>query len=135
MSILKIIIIAILSFLITLVLPWYSFVLVCFVIGYVFSKYEGNNFFAGFIGVGLFWLGYMLFLDFRSQHIFSNQIAQIFSESLEKNISNALLMTIASLIGGLLGGLSCLSGSLLAPEKYKINRRRKSSKGRYELNI
>lgn len=135
MSVLKIIIISILSFLITLVLPWYSFVLVCFVVGYIFSKYEGNNFFAGFIGVGLFWLCYMLYIDFKSSHTFSNQIAQVFSTSLDMNISNALLITIASLIAGFLGALSCLSGALLAPEKYKISKKRKSSNSRYELNI
>jgi uncharacterized membrane protein YfcA len=134
MSIIKILVISIFSFLITLVLPWYAFVIVCFVVGFIFSKYEGNNFFAGFIGVGLFWLIYMLFLDFRNKHVFSSQIAQIFSESLDIDISNALLMTLASIIAGFLGALSCWCGALLAPEKYKVVKRR-SSKSRYELNL
>lgn len=135
MSILKIIIIVILSFLITLVLPWYSFVLVCFGTGYLFSKYEGNNFSAGFIGVGLFWLSYMLVIDFSNGHKFSDQIAEIFSANLGYTISNALLMAIGSLIGAILGGLSCFSGALLAPTKYKKVKKVKSSKHRYTLNI
>jgi len=139
MSVIKIIVIAILSFLLSFIVSWYGFVIVAFIIGFSLAKYEGNSFFAGFIGVGLFWLAYILFLDIQNQHQLSSAVAQIFSENLGSEISSTLLIAAASILAGIIGGLACWAGSLFN----QINRigirhsrySRRTSNKSYKLNL
>lgn len=134
--------ILVLSFLASYILPWYGFAIVAFVVGYFLSRYEGNSFFAGFIGAGLFWLLYIIFIDTKNHYTLSAQVAQLFSDSMEREISGALLVALASVLAAFIGGLSCWSGSLLFDNKYVENRSskrhnhiRNSSKKSYKLNI
>ncbi len=139
MSIVKIIVIAILSFLLSFILPWYGFAIIAFIVGFFLAKYEGNSFFAGFIGVGLFWLLYIIFLDTKNGNQLSEEVAQIFSDSLDTEISGALLIASASILAGLIGGLAAWAGSLFA-QTNNIGRQhskfsRRTSNKRFKLNI
>ncbi|HRH58617.1 MAG TPA: hypothetical protein PLS10_13280, partial [Chitinophagales bacterium] len=75
------------SFILTFFLPWYIPFIICFITGIVLSNKPGNNFIAGLLGVGLFWLIYALVLDIKNEHLLSTKIAQLFSDSLQTSIT------------------------------------------------
>ncbi len=131
----KILSIALLSFLLTLFLPWYTITLVAFGIGMLFSNRPGNNFLAGCLGIGIFWLISILIADIRNEHILSNKVALLFSENLKTTISGPTLIIISTLIGALLGGLSSLSGGLIMDDGSRARIRKAIKNGRYTLKI
>ena len=135
MFIIKSLIIAILSFLLTLFLPWYTVAIVAFVVGLALSNKPGNNFLAGMFGVGLFWLGYALFLDLRNDHVLSSKIAALFSENLKTDITSGVLLMITTFFGVFLGGLSCWAGALIMDDGSKARLRKAVKSGRYTLKI
>lgn len=135
MFLIKVLIIAILSFILTLFLPWYTPFIICFIVGFILSNKPGNNFFAGLLGVGLFWFGYALFLDIRNDHVLSNKIAQLFSDSLQTQITSSVLLLITSLLGALLGGLSSMAGAMLMDDGSRGRLRRAVKNRRYTLKM
>lgn len=127
--------ILLLSFLCTLFLPWYFPFIICFAIGLILSNLKGNNFIAGSLGVGLFWLIYILYLDFGNQHLLSQKIAHLFSDSLGTSISSTLLIIITTILGALLGGLSCMAGAMIMDDGSR-KRMRKANKNRpYKMKL
>ncbi len=135
MFFIKIFSILVLSFLCTLFLPWYFPFIICFAIGLILSNLSGNNFIAGSIGVGLFWLIYILYLDFGNQHVLSQKIAQLFSENLGTAISSTLLVIVSTILGALLGGLSSMAGAMIMDDGTQ-KRMRKANKNRpYKLKL
>ncbi|AUD03072.1 hypothetical protein [Spirosoma pollinicola] len=102
----EIILIAILSLLAQLVLPWWSLAIVAFVICFWRSSRAGQSFFAGFYGVALVWLIYAIFLHSRTDGVFMGRM----SELLFKTNSAVLPELVTAIVGGLVGGLAGLSG-------------------------
>jgi hypothetical protein len=90
-------------------LPWYSFVFGAFVIAFIFSLKKGAAFFSGFMGVGVLWFVLCFKIDSANQHILSTKVANI----LPLSGSHTMLIILSAFIGGLLGGMSALCGSLL----------------------
>lgn len=131
----KVLIIAILSFLLTLFLPWYTPFIVCFLAGITLSNKPGNNFLAGLFGVGLFWLGYALFLDIRNEHLLSSKVAQLFSDSLGTPLSGGILLTVTTILGALLGGLSSMAGAMIMDDGSRKRLRKAVKSGRYTLKM
>jgi len=116
--ILKVVLIAALSYILELFLPWWSVVISGFLIGALIPTGGFNSFLSGFLGVGLLWLIFAFALHNSSDGILTEKVAQIFQLS-----QPALLIVISALIGGLAGGLGALTGSQLyrifAKEKKK----------------
>ncbi len=135
MFIIKVITIAVLSFLLTLFLPWYTPFIVCFITGLILSNKPGNNFLAGLLGVGLFWLGAALYLDISNAHLLSGKVANLFSESLKTEITGAVLLMITAFLGGLLGGLSSMAGAMLMDDGSRGRLRKVVKSGRYTLKM
>lgn len=134
MFIVKFLIISILSFILTLFLPWYTPFILCFFVGIIFSNKRGNNFLAGLLGIGLFWLSYALFLDLKNDHVLSSKIAVLFSESLNTQITSSVLLMVTTFLGALLGGLSTMAGAMIMDDGSR--RKRKAVKtGSYKLNL
>ena len=77
-----------------------------FLVGFVFSNTGFKSFAAGFIAIGVLWLGLALFIDNATQSILTEKIGQLLP-------LNIFLLT--SLIGGLVGGFASMTGSLLKP--------------------
>ena len=126
----KSILIIIVSFFLSLIpiMPWFTPFIVCFLISIFISSKSNLEFLSGILGVGLFWLIYMLFYLFISKIGLPSKVAAIFAESTGKEISSLLIVAITFLLGGLLGGLSSFSGSLLAGRK-------KGKKDSYRLKM
>ncbi|MDB5227781.1 MAG: hypothetical protein JWN78_1974 [Bacteroidota bacterium] len=131
----KVLIIGILSFVFTLFLPWYTVAIVAFFTGVFLSNKPGNNFLAGFFGVGLFWLVYTLYLDIFNDQILSTKIALLFSQSLGSAITSPVLIIITTFLGAIIGGLACFSGSLIMDDGSKARLRKAVKNGRYTLKI
>jgi hypothetical protein len=108
---------------------------VAFVTGLSFANKPGNNFLAGFFGVGLFWLAYTLFLDLRNDHVLSTKIAALFAENLKTEISYILLMVITVFLGALIGGFSCMAGAMIMDDGSRKRLRKAVKNGRYTLSM
>lgn len=131
----KILLIIVLSFLLTLFLPWYGVAIAAFITGLVLSNKEGNNFITGFFGVGFFWFAYALFLDIKNEHVLSSKIALLFSDSLGADITSGVLVMVTTFLGALIGGLSCAAGAMLMDDGSRMRRKRAIKSGNYKLNL
>ena len=134
MFLVKLFTITILSFALTFFLPWYTPFIICFLTGLVLSNNSGNNFLAGLTGVGLFWLFYTLFLDFKNEHVLSSKIAQLFSDSLNTQITSGVLIMVTTFLGSILGGLSAMAGAMIVDDGSRKKRRAVKSTS-YKLKL
>ena len=98
----------VLAFVAQTLLPWWTLALCAFAMGYVFRNKGYLSFLAGFLAAGLLWLGMALVIDITTQSILTQKVNQLLPV-------NAILMT--TLVGGLVGGLASLTGSLLNAKK------------------
>ncbi|WP_461100064.1 hypothetical protein [Spirosoma luteolum] len=106
---LPILLIALLSGLVQLVLPWWSAALVAFVVCCWRSRSSGGAWMAGFLGVGLVWLVYGLAIHLRTDGIFTARMGEL----LFKRQGAVLPLLVTAVLGGLTGGLAGLSGYLV----------------------
>lgn len=105
----QILLIAILSLLAQLVLPWWSLALVAFLVCFWRGQSVGRSFLYGFLGIALVWLGYALLIHTRTEGIFTGRMGELLFKS-----HNALLpILVTTLLGGLVGGFSGMTGFLV----------------------
>lgn len=97
---------AVLGYLITLFLPWWSVVLISVGLGYMMQLKALPSFAAGFAGMSALWGTYAGILDAQNGAILSNQVADLFSLPV-----SSYLIVIVTTIGGFLGGLGAVVGS------------------------
>ncbi|MBK9329686.1 MAG: hypothetical protein IPM95_10330 [Sphingobacteriales bacterium] len=135
MFLVKVFSILLLSFLLTLFMPWYTPFIICFMVGLILSNKAGNNFLAGLLAVGIFWLAYALVLDIRNEHILSSKIALLFSQSLKTDITGGVLLMITTFLGALLGGLSCMAGAMIIDDGSRKRLRKAVKSGSYRLKL
>ncbi len=88
--------------------PWWTMAIVCFLIGGLAGMNGVSSFFTGFLAVALLWGGFALFLDMSNDSMLSGKMAQLLGEGMT---STALLL-ISAALGGLVGGMACMTGSL-----------------------
>lgn len=102
----QVLLIALLSLLAQLFLPWWSLAIVTFAVCYWRSSGAGRAFWYGFAGVALIWLGYALLIHCRTDGILTGRMGLLLFKA-----ENALLPLLATaLLGGVVGGLAGLSG-------------------------
>lgn len=131
----KLLTIIILSTILTLFLPWYTPFIICFLVGLVLSNRPGNNFLAGLLGVGIFWFGYALFLDVKNEHVLSNKVAELFSDSLKTTITGGVLLMVTTFLGALLGGLSAMAGAMITDNGERGRTRKAVKTKKYSLKL
>lgn len=102
----QILLIAVLSLLGGLFLPWWSLAIVAFAVCFWRSAGAGRAFLYGFVGVALVWLAYALLIQFRTDGVFVGRM----SELLFKKNTAVLPALVTALLGGLVGGLAGMSG-------------------------
>lgn len=101
-----VLLIALLSLLAQLVLPWWSIALVAFTFCFGRPLGSGRAFLYSFLGVGLVWLGYSLLQHAQSGGILTSRMAEVL-----KLTSNATyLLILTPLLGGLVAGVAGLAG-------------------------
>jgi hypothetical protein len=98
--------IALLTGLAQLVLPWWIVGPIAFGACYFMAGSAGRAFAEGTAGVALVWMVYTLFIHFSTGGSFTTTMSTL----LFKNPNAGLLLTAAPLVAGLAGGLAGLSG-------------------------
>ncbi|GAB2572333.1 hypothetical protein [Spirosoma areae] len=101
--------IAVLSLLAQFVLPWWSVAIIAFLVCFWRSPGAGRAFVFGFAGVALVWLAYALLIHLQTDGIFTGRMGEL----LFKSNNAAIPMVVTTILGGLVGGLAGLSGSLV----------------------
>lgn len=89
--------------------PWWGIALCAFIVGAVVPQKNGKAFLAGMLGIMFLWIILAVVKDSGNNHILSSRIANL----LPLKGSVGLLVFVTGLIGGLVGGLSALCGSML----------------------
>jgi len=101
--------IALLSFLSGLYLPWWGFALAAFLVSALIPQRPGVSFLAGFLGLFLLWSLLSWTMDAPNNSILSKKIAVL----LPLGGSTVLLILITALVGALVGGGAALTGSYI----------------------
>ena len=105
----SILLMMLLSFSACLFCPWWSIAPVCFLVSFFIPQQYAISFLSGFAALFLLWFGISFWLSFKNNHL----LAQKMSLLILNMDSPFLLVIITALIGGLVGGFTALSGSLL----------------------
>ncbi len=104
--IIRIILIASLSYLSAMFFPWWGIALVAALVSFLLPGHGFNVFVSGFLGVGLLWMAFAWKTDIETASVLSEKIVQLFPVS---EVTYLILAT--GLIGGLVGAFSGLTGS------------------------
>jgi predicted membrane metal-binding protein len=107
--------IALLSFIAGLFLPWWSIAIVGFLVALLIPQTIGKSFLSGFLAIFLLWGIVSFIIDIKNESMLSGKIAQLFP----LGGSSILLILITALIGALVGGFAAMSGGSLRPAKRK----------------
>lgn len=102
-------IILILSFIASYFLPWWIVALIAFLAALFLGKTSRQSFWSGFGGVFILWVILALIKSIPNDNMLASRVIQLFP--LPHNW--ILLLLISALIGGLVGGMSALSGILV----------------------
>jgi len=104
----KIMLIATLAYLVGVHLPWWSVVVVCFLVNALIYTKASTSFLSGFLGIGLLWLILAWNIDAANASLLSSRVSQLFP------IQGTLaILVLTFLVGGLAGGFGALAGSHL----------------------
>ena len=101
--------IALLSFIGGLFLPWWSIGVAAFLVSALIPQKPLRAFFAGFLALFLLWGGLALSIDVANESILSTRIAGI----LPLGGSSVALIVVTALVGALVGGGGALTASYL----------------------
>jgi len=111
---LRLILIGTLSYFLSMIAPWWIIVIVGFLCGLLIPGSSMTVFVSGFLGVGISWMAYAWKLDAENESRFSNIILELLPIS-----DSTILISLIGVVGGLCGGFSSLTGSLLRQPKPK----------------
>ena len=96
------------AYLINLVLPWWGIAITGLILGFQLKPKSGKAFGIGFLALFLLWGGQALYIHLANDGILSTRIAEMLGAG-----SPILVILITGIVGGLVSGLSVLSGSLI----------------------
>jgi hypothetical protein len=90
-------------------LPWWIIAPICLIVSFFLSSSKKQAFWTGFAGIFILWLVKILSLSLPNEHLLANKVGQVFM--LPASDTNwVVLIFVSSLIGGVVGGLSSLTG-------------------------
>jgi hypothetical protein len=113
--VLSVLLIAVLSFLAGLFLPWWSIAIVAFLVALLIPQRIGYAFLSGLAGVFIFWAVHESWIDIKNGSRLSYKMAELF----HLGGSSFLLIVVSAFIGGIVGGFAAMSGSSLRPLRRK----------------
>ncbi len=89
--------------------PWWGFAITSLLVAVLVHQKAGKAFLAGFTGVFLLWGGLAWWIDMSNNSVLSAKIANV----LPLGGNTIYLILVTGFIGGLVAGMSALSGSYL----------------------
>ena len=102
----QVLVIIFLGYLLELFLTWWAIAIAAFVGGILFNT--RFNFLAGFVAIGLLWVGKALITDLITESELADRVAVIFMLH-----SKALLLLVMFVLSGLTGGFAAMTGGAL----------------------
>ena len=108
----QILVIIILGFFMELFFPWWSVAIAAFAGGLLINT--RSNFLAGFLAVGLLWVGKPLISDLSTDSDLADRVARIFMLH-----NKAVLIFIIFILSGVVGGFAAMSGGALRKDPAK----------------
>lgn len=102
----QVFVIVVAGFFLELFFPWWSVAIAAFFGGILLPT--RFNFLAGFLGVGVLWIGKALISDLSSQSDLADRVARIFMLH-----NKTLLLLFIFLLIGTVGGFAAMSGGAL----------------------
>ncbi len=128
----------ILGFAASLILPWWSICIVAFVIGIFMNNKKSLPFVSGALGTMLIWLTQILYFGGKDNFSFATKVSTIFSDNLQVPLNTSIIIVVSLVLIALLGGMSALSGKLIfsnnQPNKLSVGKRRVKNEG-YTLKL
>lgn len=112
----KMLLILAFGYLAGLYFPFWSLVIVAFIMSLLIKTSPLSSFLAGFLAIFALWFVLASSIDQETNSILTTRVASIFS------VSNVVLMLITGAIGGFITGLGSASGALLVRVKKKKRR-------------
>jgi len=100
--------ILLLSFISGFILPWWVACIFAFASAIFLGKASGHAFWSGFGALALAWLALALLKSLPNENILATRVAHLFQLP-----HWLLLLLVTVLIGGLIGGMSAMSGFLV----------------------
>lgn len=94
----------IVCFLLQTFLPWWTLAIGALAVSFAVGNKEGVSFAAGFVGVGILWFAMAYYIDQNTHSILTEKVNKLLP-------LNSFFLT--TLIGGLVGSFSALTGTLL----------------------
>jgi hypothetical protein len=89
--------------------PWWIFAIGAFLVGWAVPLHPFKSWLSGFLGIFLLWASLLWFSDAANYSVMSSKMAAL----LPLNGSSLALLLVSALVGGLVGGMACLSGAFL----------------------
>lgn len=105
--IISILLIALLSFVACLYLPWWTIAIAAFVVAIFIPQPPLRSFLTGFAALFLLWGGLAIWIDSRNEHVLSHRIAAV----LPFGGSTFVMLLVTALVGALVAGFASLSAS------------------------
>lgn len=105
--------IVLLSWVASLFLPWWTFVVITFISGIFLFRFGYLSFVGGFFGAGIYYILFSLLKAQKDNFIFADKIGEIMGSSNNITISGISLLFIGAFIFALLGGLFAWSSTLI----------------------
>lgn len=104
---------ALLAFVGSLWLDWWSIAIAAFLIAILVHQKAGKAFLSGFIGVFILWGAFAWWIDMKNEGVLSKKIAEV----LPLGGNSLLLILVTAFVGGLVAGFGAMSGSYLRSSK------------------
>lgn len=102
----QIIVIIFVGFFFEVFFPWWSVAIAAFAGGLLLNT--RMNFLAGFLAIGLLWIGKALITEVSATSDFADRVARVFML-----YNKTLLLLVTFLLAGLVGGFAAMSGGAL----------------------
>lgn len=93
-------------------LPWWSVAIAAFAGGILLNT--RMNFLAGFVAIGLLWVGKALIMDLTSDSDLADRVARIFMLH-----NKTFLLLVTFFLSGLVGGFAAMTGGSLLSVKQR----------------
>lgn len=106
--IVSILLTALLSFALSLYLPWWVIAIAAFVVAAAIHQAPWKAFLSGFLALFLLWAIMAWWISSANNDILAGKVSMV----VLNNDNPVLLMLLSGLIGGLVAGFAALSGSL-----------------------
>lgn len=105
--IIRIILVAIISYIAELFMPWWSVVISAFLVGVMIEAKGYSAFFSGFLGVAIFWFSFAFMIDMQNGSVLSSRVVQLFPLPPKP----MMLILFTAIVGGIAGGMGSLTGN------------------------